>query len=90
MRRSAIVLALTLFAGCAHYRPGPQTKPLEVIQHAPEYDLGIVELDDQGWFYDRGDAARVLDLVKNEAEANGAVIAPTSTVVGGAHASKLC
>jgi hypothetical protein len=64
-----------LFAGCAHYRPGAQTKSLEVIQHAPEYDLGIVELDDQGWFYDRGDAARVLDLVKKEADANGAVIA---------------
>ena len=75
MRRSAIVVALMLFAGCAHYRPGAQTKPLEVIQHAPEYDLGIVELDDQGWFYDRGDAARVLDLVKREADANGAVIA---------------
>jgi len=75
MRRSAIVVALMLFAGCAHYRPGAQTKPLEVIEHAPEYDLGIVELDDQGWFYDRGDVARVLDLVKREADANGAVIA---------------
>jgi hypothetical protein len=64
-----------LLAGCARYRPNAQTNPLEVIQHAPEYDLGIVELDDQGWFYDRGDAARVLDLVKREADANGAVIA---------------
>jgi len=75
MRRSVFAVALMLFAGCAHYRPGAQTKSLEVIQHAPEYDLGIVELDDQGWFYDRGDAARVLDLVKKEADANGAVIA---------------
>lgn len=73
MRRPIYPLALLLTLGCASYRSGPQATG-HLIQSNPAYTLGIVELDDQGWFTNRADVDRVLKKVEEEAKGNGASI----------------
>jgi len=73
--RFAIALSFVVtLAGCATYRPNAQANPLAIVTKAPDYTLGIVEFDDQGWFYNRADVDRVLTTVKEEVDGNGATI----------------
>ncbi|MFL6246775.1 MAG: hypothetical protein ACJ74H_12165 [Thermoanaerobaculia bacterium] len=69
-----ILIVFLLLTGCASYRPNAQATKLDVIEKAPAYSLGIVEFDDQGWFFDRADVERVLSMVEDEAKGNGATV----------------
>jgi len=69
-----ILFAFLLLTRCASYRPNAQATKLDIIEKAPAYSLGIVEFDDQGWFFDRADVERVLSMVKEEVKGNGATV----------------
>src|SRR5208282_779696 len=72
--------ALLLFtAGCASNRPfrtrfapcdTTQTNAAcakAAIEVTPDYKLGFVEFDDQGWFWDRAQLGAVENMLKTEA-----------------------
>jgi hypothetical protein len=70
----ASALSLLTLPGCGTFYTGRQGR--KVIEADPEgrYTLGIVELDDQGWFFDRRDVADVLNEAKAAVDGNGATI----------------
>lgn len=70
---SALIIGMLLL-GCASFRPGAQVEQSAIVQKTSAYTLGVVELDDQGWFYDRADVDHVLDTVKQEVAQNGATV----------------
>jgi hypothetical protein len=65
--------ALALFAaGCASNRPFrtdvPPSDPAHaVIESTPNYKLGYVEFDDQGWFWNTNQALTVEQMIRTEA-----------------------
>jgi hypothetical protein len=84
MRNLALALsAAFLLLGCTQnkiIRPQAQVCELKAEQHAAEgcaqssiedygdYALAFVEFDDQGWFYDRSQMTRLMDMLWEEAE----------------------
>jgi hypothetical protein len=73
-----VVCALGLFGvGCAanrqlrdNFEPCNTTQPgtncdRAVIETTPDYKLGFVEFDDQGWFWDRGQLIKVEGLIRS-------------------------
>ena len=46
--------------------PTGEAKEQAVIETAPEYKLGFVEFDDQGWFWDRRQLVAVKEMITNE------------------------
>jgi hypothetical protein len=75
MRNVSLVLLCTLVAGCAlpnqAFRTVPASEPAVVaagacpsvpasLEVTPEYALGVVEFDDQGWYWDRASADAIL------------------------------
>jgi hypothetical protein len=78
MKITAIVLvvttcALVLFAlGCTSNRPFRTNRPPSdpahaVIESTPNYKLGFVEFDDQGWFWDPNQVTAVEQMIQTEA-----------------------
>src|ERR1043166_9006413 len=79
-RQAAAVGALVLFTvGCASNRPfRTRLIPCDttssnadctkaVIETTPDYKLGVVEFDDQGWFWDREQLKTVENMIQTEA-----------------------
>jgi hypothetical protein len=68
------LLVLSLLAGgCGTLYTRPY--PGGVIEpRDPRYTLGIVELDDQGWFVDRRQVKKVLDEAQKAVDQNGATL----------------
>ena len=67
-----ISLLLLCTAGCTTNLPYRTTldrpnTPNSVIETTPEYKLGFVEFDDQGWFYDVRQKAAVETMIRTEA-----------------------
>src|ERR1700722_11775992 len=76
----AVVLGLgcLLLAGCTANRPwrtdyAPydpakvgQNSPTNVIEYQTNYDLGFIEFDDQGWFWDPGQLRFVEDMIRRD------------------------
>ncbi len=74
---SIIGIVVAVFSvACATYRTGPESRPALNWAHQERYDLGIIELDDQGWLHNRDDATKVLDDIARVAEGG-----PTNIVV---------
>jgi alpha-beta hydrolase superfamily lysophospholipase len=63
----AVVVAVLIFftVGCTTNAPfRKETK--DWIESTPEYKLGFVEFDDQGWFWDQRQVKAVEELIRNE------------------------
>src|SRR3954465_2238426 len=58
------VLIVSFLTGCAIYRSGRQSPSEFSWRSTASYDLGIIELDDQGWLWSRNDAAMVLEKIR--------------------------
>jgi len=73
-----ICLALSLTVGCTSNRPyrtgfnaedptQPGPNPTNsVIEVTPDYKMGFVEFDDQGWFWDVKQKSAVEEMIRNE------------------------
>jgi len=76
--------ALLAVSGCAAYRPCPYHVEKAIgscpdpgkgpLDRQPDYTIGFVEFDDQGWLWDRGQMETVLSAVEQTAQKGGAVI----------------
>jgi hypothetical protein len=70
----AILGAIVFLVGCTSNtqirtdlnQPAADPKKA-VIEHASDYELGFVELDDQGWFRDRKQLDAVKEMIRKEA-----------------------
>jgi dienelactone hydrolase len=62
----ALFLAISFFSGCAFYRSGRQSTSALSWRSTDRYDLGIIELDDQGWLWSRKDAAVVIEEIRKK------------------------
>lgn len=60
------VISLALIQGCATYRSGRQLRGPAVTPH-DGYTLGVVEVDDQGRFWNAPEVDAVLDVVRTAA-----------------------
>jgi hypothetical protein len=78
------VLTALLTVGCARNRPfrtdfNPYSKPhpeedslnRAVIEMAPEYNLGFVEFDEEGWFWNPDQAKKVEEMLASATENEG-------------------
>lgn len=83
--RSAAALAMAAASGCAAYHPCPfhvkettighcQGTGKSAVDSRPEYSIGFVEFDDQGWLWNREQMEEVLKSVQDAASRGGAVI----------------
>jgi hypothetical protein len=70
---TCMIAAALCLNGCGIYRADRQSTH-DVIQTTPEYTLGIVEFDDQGWFVDRAEAGTVVKAIDQAASQGGAAI----------------
>ena len=54
----------------AHYDPAKvgQNSPTNVIEYQTNYDLGFVEFDEQGWFWDPGQLRFVEEMIRRDAD----------------------
>ncbi len=59
-----VMSIIAFFTGCAIYRSDRQSTSALSWRSTDRYDLGIVELDDQGWLWDRNDAAAVIEKIR--------------------------
>jgi hypothetical protein len=69
--RSVARLLVVLMVACSSYRPGPQYRPDNNLP----YRVQVVEVDDQGRFFDRSEEQRAVDAVHAAAKRGGAIIA---------------
>jgi hypothetical protein len=77
----------TSFTPCNPAQPGGDcTKP--VIESAPDYKLGFVEFDDQGWFWDTNQLKAVEEMIRTEAAIGQPNIAQGIVIVVFAHGWK--
>jgi hypothetical protein len=75
----AVVAAVALLAGCTANRQIRTDLPSAavvdpakaVVEHGNGYELGFVEFDDQGWFWDRKQLEAVTAMVRKEAGLGG-------------------
>src|SRR4051794_39439279 len=71
-----LVVVVGLLSGCRSYlNPRlPYFAPDKAVEHTPHYTLGVVEVDDQGWFRSREQAQQVFDEISRSAGQDRSII----------------
>ncbi|MEO8380762.1 MAG: hypothetical protein ABI779_13950 [Acidobacteriota bacterium] len=67
LQRTGVALFALLFAGCGSLYTTPQSCSAPTWESTAAYDLGIIEMDDQGWLTNRSDAEHILEKLERTA-----------------------
>jgi hypothetical protein len=68
------LLSVLILTSCTSYRPFRTTSDSSYFTHNEKYDLGFVEMDDEGWYWSPKQAATVLSNVKEVADKKGVML----------------
>src|SRR5262245_21578571 len=92
MRRSiklaiGVCAALLVMVGCTSYRHCQWRKGEQALLQESQYSLAFIEMDDEGWMWNRSQVEGAMQLIRRKADERNTVVV---TFVHGWHHSAEC